>query len=121
MYYKMLLPLYHRLLCSQPNAQIKIQNLLQILLTFTVQIVHVFDVRKGHNVTKGQVKIIHIYIFSFYRISPLSLRSCDFFSTDITSVIDVASEQRCVVVVADGFVIVLGLQMFTKLLRFSPL
>ena len=35
--------------------------------------------------------------------------------------IDVASEQRCVVVVADAFVIVLGLQMFTKLLRFSPL
>ena len=30
--------------------------------------------------------------------------------------IDVASEQRCVVVVADAFVIVLGLQMFTKLL-----
>ena len=37
-YYKTLLPLYHRLLCSRPNAQIKIQNLLQILLTFTVQI-----------------------------------------------------------------------------------
>ena len=39
----------------------------------------------------------------------------------ITSVIDVASEQRCVVVAADAFVIVLGLQMFTKLLRFNPL
>ena len=47
-------------------------------------------------------------------------RSCDFFSTDITSVIDAASEQRCVVVVADAFVIVLGLQMFTKLLHFNP-
>ena len=35
--------------------------------------------------------------------------------------IDVASEQRCVAVVSDAFVIdVLGLQMFTKLLRFSP-
>ena len=35
--------------------------------------------------------------------------------------IDVGSEQRCVVVVADAFVIVSGLQMFTKLLRFISL
>ena len=34
----MLLPLHHRLLCNLPNAQIMIQNLIQILLTFTVQI-----------------------------------------------------------------------------------
>ena len=34
--------------------------------------------------------------------------------------IDIASEQRCVVVIADAFVIVLGLQMFTKLLHFNP-
>ena len=40
---------------------------------------------------------------------------------DITSVIDVASEQICVVVVADAFVIVLGLQMFSTLLCFNPL
>ena len=37
-YYETLLILYHRLLCSRPNAQIKIQYLLQILLTFAVQI-----------------------------------------------------------------------------------
>ena len=37
-YYKTLLLLYHRLLCSRPNAQIKIQNLLQILLAFTFQV-----------------------------------------------------------------------------------
>ena len=50
------------------------------------------------------------------RIPLLNRRSCDFVSTDITSVTDVASEQRCVVVfvVVDAFVIVLGLQMFTK-------
>ena len=47
--------------------------------------------------------------------------SCDFYLTDITSVTDVVSEQRCVVVAADAFVIVLGLQMFTKLLCFNPL
>ena len=41
--------------------------------------------------------------------------------TDITNVIDVASEQRCAVVVADAFVIVLGRQVFTKLLHFNPL
>ena len=36
--------------------------------------------------------------------------------------IDVVSEQRgVVVVVADAFVIVLGQQMFTRLLRFNPL
>ena len=34
--------------------------------------------------------------------------------------IDVASEQTCVVVVADAFVIVLGLPMFIKLLHFNP-
>ena len=38
MYYEMLLPLHHRLLCSRPHAQIKIQNLLQILLTFAVHV-----------------------------------------------------------------------------------
>ena len=63
---------------------------------------------------------LHIYIYTYIHIYYIYYiyyrRSCDFFSTDITSVIDVASEQRCVVVVADGFVIVLGLQMFTKLL-----
>ena len=48
-------------------------------------------------------------------ISLLNQRSCDFFLTDITNVIDVVSEQKCVAVVADVFVIVLGLQMFTKL------
>ena len=34
--------------------------------------------------------------------------------------VDVASEQRCVVVIADAFVVVLDLQMFTKLLHFNP-
>ena len=37
-YYETFLPLYNRLLCSRPNSLIKIQTLLQILLTFTVQI-----------------------------------------------------------------------------------
>ena len=37
-YYGTFLPLCHRSLCSRPNSLIKIQTLLQILLTFTVQI-----------------------------------------------------------------------------------
>ena len=37
-YYETFLPLYHRSLCSRPNSLIKIQTLLQVLLTFTVQI-----------------------------------------------------------------------------------
>ena len=37
-YYETFLPLYHRSLCSRPNSPINIQTLLQILLTFTVQI-----------------------------------------------------------------------------------
>ena len=37
-YYETFLPLYHRSLCGRPNSLIKIQTLLQILLTFTVQI-----------------------------------------------------------------------------------
>ena len=37
-YYETFLPLYHRSLCSRPNSLIKIQTLLQILLTFTVEI-----------------------------------------------------------------------------------
>ena len=54
-------------------------------------------------------------------ISLLNQGSCNFFSTDITSVTDIVSEPRHVGVVADPFIIVLGLQMFTKLLRFNPL
>ena len=36
-YYETFLPLYHRSLSGRPNSLIKIQTLLQILLTFTVQ------------------------------------------------------------------------------------
>ena len=36
-HYETFLPLYHRSLCGRPNSLIKIQTLLQILLTFTVQ------------------------------------------------------------------------------------